>query len=113
MVLGYYDALPRPRVLLGARRPRQPVGRQHRAGTYDKRYGGTGNWAFNTANAATRTGNAFVTPMRNLNEAGLFIAAGIPVVATIEFGSGQLDGVPISSTAGHLVSSSAPPTTAT
>ena len=104
MVLGYYDALPRPRAYswVPAGHPNPWVDNTARA-TYDNRYGGTGNWAFNTAYAATRTGNAFVTRMRNLNEAGLFIAAGIPVVATIEFGSGQLDGAPISSTAGHLV----------
>ncbi len=83
MVLGYYDALPRPRAYswVPAGHANPWVDNTARA-TYDKRYGGTGNWAFNTAYAATRTGNAFVTRMRNLNEAGLFIAAGIPVVAT-------------------------------
>ena len=32
--------------------------------TYDHGYDGTGNWPFNTAYAATRTGNAFVTRLR-------------------------------------------------
>ncbi len=104
MVLGYYDALPRaaaydwvpdghpnPWVDFGAR------------STYDHSYDGTGNWPFNTAYAATRTGHAFVTRLRNLREAGRFIEAGIPLVASIAFGSGELDGAPISSSNGHLV----------
>ena len=32
--------------------------------TYDHGYGGTGNWPFNTAYAARRTGHAFVTRLR-------------------------------------------------
>jgi hypothetical protein len=104
MVLSYYDALPpksdydwipedhvAPWVDHAARR------------TFDRRYDGTGNWPFNTAYAGTRTDRAFVTRLRSLREAGLFIEAGIPLVASISFGSGELDGAPISASNGHLL----------
>jgi hypothetical protein len=104
MVLGYYDALPGPRGYGWVPEGHANPWVDHTArSAYDRAYGGTGNWAFNTAYAATRTGRAFVTRLRNLNDAGRFIEAGIPVIATIKFGRGQLDGAPISSTAGHLV----------
>ncbi len=104
MVLGWYDALPprseytwvdddyRDRVV-------DHVARM----TYDRRLGGTGNWSFGTAYAASRTGHAFVTRLRHLREAERFIAAGIPLVASITFGAGELRGAPISSTNGHLL----------
>jgi hypothetical protein len=104
MVLGYYDALPGPRsyAWVGKRHPQPWVDHAARM-TYDHDYDGTGNWPFNTAYAAPRTGKAFVTRLRNLREAERFIAAGIPLVASISFGRGQLDGAPIYSTNGHLL----------
>jgi hypothetical protein len=71
--------------------------------TYDHGYRGTGNWPFNTAYAAPRTGSAFVTRLRSLAEAEQLVAAGIPVVASIAFGRGELTGAPISSSNGHLL----------
>ena len=71
--------------------------------TFDHAYDGTGNWPFNTAYAASRAGKAFVTRLRSLREAERFVAAGIPLVASVSFGSGQLTGAPISATAGHLL----------
>jgi hypothetical protein len=71
--------------------------------TYDAAYRGTGNWPFNTAYAAPLAGRAFVTRLRSLREAERFIAAGIPLVASISFGSGELSGAPISASNGHLV----------
>lgn len=71
--------------------------------TYDERYGGTGNWSFNTAYAAGRTGTAFVTRLRSLRAAERYILAGIPLVVSISFGRGELDGAPISATNGHLL----------
>ncbi len=104
MVLGYYDSLP------GAKSYRWvPDGYQDpwvayaARMTYDYKYDGTGNWPFNTAYAAPRVGKAFVTRLRSLREAEKFIAAGIPLIASITFGSGQLTGAPISSTNGHLL----------
>ena len=55
--------------------------------TYDAAYDGTGNWPFNTAYAAPLAGDAFVTRLRSLREAERFIAAGIPLVASISFGA--------------------------
>jgi hypothetical protein len=75
--------------------------------TYDDGFGGTGNWSFNTSYAASRVGagggGAFVTRLRSLTEAQRFIAAGIPLIASITFSSGELSGAPISSTSGHLL----------
>ncbi|MDQ4053301.1 MAG: C39 family peptidase, partial [Actinomycetota bacterium] len=104
MVLGYYDALPAPTtyrwVPAGHTDPWVDYAARM---TYDADYQGTGNWAFNTAYAAPRVGKAFVTRLRSLREAEAFIAAGIPLVASISFGSGELSGAPISSSNGHLL----------
>jgi len=104
MVLGYYDALPPaasyawvpgghvdPWVDAAAR------------ATYDASYRGTGNWPFNTAYAAPLAGHAFVTRLRSLRAAERYIAAGIPLVASVSFGPGELSNAPISSTNGHLL----------
>jgi hypothetical protein len=104
MVLGYYDALPEPATYSYV--PADHVDRwvDHAARmTYDSSYDGTGNWPFNTAYAAPLAGQAFVTRLRSLREAELFIAAGIPLVASIAFGRGELTGAPISSSNGHLL----------
>ncbi len=71
--------------------------------TYAWGYDGTGNWPFNTAYAGTFKLDAFVTRLRSLREAELFTRAGIPLVASISFGPGELDGAPIGSTSGHLL----------
>ncbi|WP_164478009.1 peptidase C39 family protein [Nocardioides pantholopis] len=104
MVLGHYGALPRRKAYswVPAGHP-DPVVDHAARRTYDHRYRGTGNWAFNTAYAAPRAGNAFVTRLTSLREAEQLIAAGIPVVASVSFRAGQLTGAPISSTAGHLL----------
>ncbi len=104
MVLGYYGALPRKRAY-----PWVPAGHTDpwvdyaARMTYDHAYRGAGNWPFNTAYAAPRAGRAFVTRLRSLAEAEKFIKAGIPLVASIKFGTGELDGAPISATNGHLL----------
>jgi hypothetical protein len=71
--------------------------------TFDRGYDGTGNWPFNTAYAAKRTGHAFVTRFRSLRGVERFVKAGIPVVTSITFGAGELGGAPISASNGHLV----------
>ncbi|MGH3355003.1 MAG: C39 family peptidase [Nocardioidaceae bacterium] len=70
---------------------------------FDYGYDGAGNWAFNTAYANRYGTKSFVTRLRSLREAERFIRAGIPLVASISFGSGELDGSPISGTNGHLL----------
>ena len=71
--------------------------------TYDHRYRGTGNWAFTTAYAGTRGLDAFVTRLPSLRAAESYIDAGIPLVLSIAFGKGELDGAPIGSSNGHLL----------
>jgi hypothetical protein len=72
--------------------------------TYDAAYRGTGNWPFNTAYAAHFGLDAFVTRLRSLAEAEQFLAMGIPLVASIEGGPGELDGFLLPhGTEGHLV----------
>jgi len=105
MVLGYYGALPPARAYswVPAGHPQPWVDHAARM-TYDHGYGGTGNWPFNTAYAGGRTGGkAFVTRLKSLRQAERFVKAGIPLVASVSFGRGELDGAPISSTAGHLL----------
>ena len=104
MVLASYDALPPERDYAWVKKdyPDRVVAHVARM-TYDAGFGGTGNWPFNTAYAANLAGHAFVTRLRSLREAEDYIAAGIPLVASIAFGAGELDGAPISSTAGHLL----------
>ncbi|MCW2790912.1 MAG: hypothetical protein JWO76_10 [Nocardioides sp.] len=104
MVLGYYDALPpAPSYDWVPRGHVDPWVDQAARSTYDTAYEGTGNWPFNTAYAAPLAGHAFVTRLRSLREAERFVVAGIPVVASISFGAGELDGAPISASNGHLV----------
>ncbi len=104
MLLGYYGALPKPANYAWVKKGYADPWVDHVARlVYDYGYEGTGNWAFNTAYAAILTGDAFVTRLANLRDAERFIAAGIPLAASISFSRGQLSGAPISSTAGHLV----------
>jgi len=107
MVLGYHDALPPAAAYSwvpdGHRQPWVDYAARM---TFDHDYDGTGNWPFNTAYAGNRIGSdgrAYVTRLRNLRQAERFIARGTPLVASIAFGAGELDGAPISSTNGHLV----------
>ncbi len=60
--------------------------------TFDATYGGTGNWPFNTGYAAHYGLRAFVTRLRSLTEAERFIAAGIPLVASVTVAAGALPG---------------------
>jgi len=68
---------------------------------YDYNYKGAGNWPDNAAYAASFAGmNGFVTRLRSLAEAERFIAAGIPLVASI---NGKLPGFLFKKTSGHLL----------
>jgi hypothetical protein len=69
---------------------------------FDYNYAGAGNWSFNVAYAARFGTAAFVTRLRSLAEAELFVAAGIPLVATVSFAEDQLDGANYG-TEGHLL----------
>jgi hypothetical protein len=69
---------------------------------YDHAYGGAGNWSFNTAYAALHGVEAFVTRLRSLAEVEPFIAAGIPLVASVAFEKDELPGAGYR-TSGHLL----------
>lgn len=105
MVLGYYGSLPAAAdyAWVGASHPDAVVDHVARM-TYDYGYEGTGNWPFNTAYAATRTEQAFVTRFASLRGVERFIRSGIPVVVSMTYGSGELDGSPLPrGTNGHVL----------
>ena len=104
MVLGHYGLQPGPFTGSHAGHADPQVDHTARL-VYDHRYGGTGNWAFNTAYASTlTTGDAYVTRLRNLREAEDYIVAGVPLV---DLGglrcAASSPGAPISSSNGHLL----------
>ena len=102
MVLGYYGISPAP-TGIAAGHVDAVVDHTARM-VYDHGYDGTGNWAFNTAYAATLVaGDSYVTRMSGLREAEDYIAAGVPLVVSIAFGRNQLGGAPISASNGHLL----------
>jgi hypothetical protein len=76
------------------------------ARTMDWIYDGNGNWPFNTAYAASYEGGnieAYVTRMLSLSQLESWIEKGIPVIVSIAYKAGQLDGSPIPSSNGHLL----------
>jgi hypothetical protein len=72
------------------------------AGTYDWIYDGHGNWPFNTAYAATQGYEGYVARFTSLDKVEEYVKAGVPVVMSIAWGSGDLTGASIGSTNGHL-----------
>lgn len=69
---------------------------------WDEGFGGAGNWAFNTAYAATSGLEAYVTRLRSLRDAEAFLAAGIPLVASVRFTADDLPEAGYTTT-GHLL----------
>lgn len=105
MILGFWGRGPTPSDVIWVDPSIQDPGVVHAARyTYDATYGGTGNWAFNTAYAANYHVRAFVTQLRSLGEAERFIASGIPLVASINVRPGGLPGfLYAQGTNGHLL----------
>jgi len=73
------------------------------AGTYDPVYRGNGNWPFNTAYAGDAGLTAFVSRGASLHDAERWLAAGVPVIASLGWAGGQLPEAPVGSTNGHLL----------
>ena len=69
---------------------------------FDHAYGGAGNWSFNTAYAALHGTEAFVTRLRSVAELEVFVAAGIPLVASVAFEEDELPAAGYR-TSGHLL----------
>lgn len=104
MLLAYWGTGPTPRQYAWVngdyRQPWVDYAARH---TFAWGYDGTGDWPFNTAYAGGFGLDSFVTRLRSLREAELFIRAGIPLVASIGFDEGELDGSPLNSTSGHVL----------
>jgi len=74
------------------------------AGVYDWPYQGTGNWPFNVAYATSFAGmDGYVVRFPSLAALEPWIAADVPLALSAAFAPGALPGVPMPSTAGHLV----------
>jgi len=69
---------------------------------FDGRYGGTGNWTFNVAFAATLGFRAAVVHLRDLAHAHAFLADDIPLALSLAW-RGGLPGAPVAHSEGHLV----------
>jgi hypothetical protein len=104
MVLAYWNRGPTPRQYAWVNDAyRQPWVDYAARYVYDYRFDGAGNWPFNTAYAARFGLHAFVTRLHSLREAERYIKVGIPLIASIAFGPGELDGSPLNSTSGHVL----------
>lgn len=62
-----------------------------------------GNWIFNTIFASSKGVYSFVSRLNSYEELYFYLSRGIPVVASITFGPGELGKSPIKKTKGHLV----------
>ncbi|QIX25649.1 peptidase C39 family protein [Nocardioides sp. JQ2195] len=102
MVLRYYGTGPSPADYAWTGETDGQVDHAARY-AYDYSYQGAGNWPFNTAYAGSFGTDAFVTRLMDLRGAERLIRKGIPVVTSIAFSRGGLDGSPLTSTPGHLV----------
>lgn len=71
-------------------------------GVFDWVYDGHGNWPFNTAYAANLGLAAQVARFTSLTDAEPWIAAGVPVIFTFSWRPGEIDGVALPSSNGHL-----------
>ena len=102
MVLSYWAAGPTAQDTSWVQPPVDAVVDYAARNVFDYNYDGAGNWPFNTAYAGRYGLESFVTRLRSLAEAELFIAAGIPLVASVSFKKSQLDGAGYG-TNGHLM----------
>ncbi|MDD5656388.1 MAG: C39 family peptidase [Elusimicrobia bacterium] len=69
----------------------------------DSATGAFGNWTFNAAAAGALGLEACVCRLDSLEELAAEIARGRPVVVSLTFGPGELDGAPLRASRGHLL----------
>ncbi|HEU4997530.1 MAG TPA: peptidase C39 family protein [Lapillicoccus sp.] len=102
MVVGFWGTGPSAADTAWVTPPQDAVVDHAARNVYDYTYDGCGNWPFNTAYAAQYGLEGFVTRLRSLAEAEQFIAAGIPLIASVSFKKGELKGAGYG-TNGHLL----------
>src|SRR5205823_1918617 len=73
------------------------------SGVYDRVYDGHGNWPFNTAYAASRGMEAYITRFTSISQVEQWIAAGVPVFMSVGWGNNQLTDAPLATSNGHLI----------
>jgi hypothetical protein len=73
------------------------------AGTLDRAYGGTGNWAFAVAYAGARGLAGAAAYLRDLVNLERLVAAGLPAAVSIAWEEHALPGAPLARSDGHLV----------
>ena len=70
---------------------------------WDAAYAGGGNWAFNMAYVANKGLKANVIRLSGLAQAEEWIESGVPLVLSIGWRKGELEGAPIASSQGHIL----------
>jgi hypothetical protein len=73
------------------------------AGVLDAAENIYGNWTFNTMYAGTRGLYAWPARFDSLEDARAYLAAGLPLIASVTFGPDELKRSPIKKTTGHLL----------
>jgi len=73
------------------------------AGVLDTAENIYGNWTFNTMYAGSKGLYAWPARFNSLEEARLYLAAGIPLAASVTFGPDELKKAPLKKTKGHLL----------
>jgi hypothetical protein len=72
-------------------------------GTFDPVYDGCGNWPFNVAFASEHGLAGWVERLAGMTDMERYVAAGVPLVASIRVRPGELAGSPYEKTDGHLL----------
>jgi len=73
------------------------------AGVFDRAYNGTGNWAFAVAYAGACGLAGAAAYLRDLVNVEAFIAAGLPLAASISWSDDALPGAPLERSEGHIL----------
>lgn len=102
MLLGYWGRLPTASETAWVGHEHDPEVVHAVRSVFDEGYGGAGNWTFNVAYAAERGLRGYVTRLRGMGEAELFLRAGVPLAASVRFTPEDLPGAAYR-TEGHLL----------